>query len=323
VGLVAGRELAVDGTLIAANASPQSWVPRSAGWAEGAQVFRTVQEYLTELEQQNPVAQADLSPHARAAARKVSTTDPDAVWAFKARPAGLAYSDNYLIDTASRVILGVEATPAHFHHETVAARRMLTQVEERFGLHPHSLGADKAYGSGDFLAWLLARSIQPHIPVIDRRHQTHGHFTRDQFRYEPSEDAYYCPQGQPLRYSRPNPRRYSSLYCATPAQCQACPQKARCTSGAFRTLIVHWYEPARQTVRELAGTPAYVRSQRARGKIEALFSELKQRLGLRRVRLRRLWNVAEQFFLAATAQNLKRLVQFLAQRQPQAALSSA
>jgi len=35
-----------------------------------------------------------------------------------------------------------------------------------------------------------------------------------------------------------------------------------------------------------------------------------------RVRLRRLWNVAEQFHLAATAQNLKRLVQFLARGQP-------
>ncbi len=38
------------------------------------------------------------------------------------------------------------------------------------------------------------------------------------------------------------------------------------------------------------------------------------RLG--RVRLRRLWNVGEQFLLAATAQNLKRLVKFLAQRAP-------
>jgi len=33
--------------------------------------------------------------------------------------------------------------------------------------------------------------------------------------------------------------------------------------------------------------------------------------------------VAEQFFLAATAQNLKRLVRFLAQRQPSPALSTA
>ena len=55
--------------------------------------------------------------------------------------------------------------------------------------------------------------------------------------------------------------------------------------------------------------------KRERNKIEALFSELKLRVGLRRVRLRRLWNVAEQFYLAATAQNLKRLVRFLAQRE--------
>ena len=37
---------------------------------------------------------------------------------------------------------------------------------------------------------------------------------------------------------------------------------------------------------------------------------------LGRVRLRRVWNVAEQFLLAATAQNLKRLVRFLVQRPP-------
>ena len=50
-------------------------------------------------------------------------------------------------------------------------------------------------------------------------------------------------------------------------------------------------------------------------KIEALFAELKQQIKLRRVRLRRLWNVGEQFYLAATAQNLKRLVRHLAQKQ--------
>jgi IS5 family transposase len=79
---------------------------------------------------------------------------------------------------------------------------------------------------------------------------------------------------------------------------------------------VHWHEPARQTVRALAGTPAYERSRRARYRIEALCAELKQRMRLGRVRLRRLWNVSEQFLLAATAQNLKRLVRFLVQRPP-------
>ncbi len=234
----------------------------------------------------------------------------------------MAYYDNHLIDTASRVILGVEATPARFHQETVAARRMIEQVE-KFGLRPKSLGADKAYGSGEFLAWLLDRGVQPHIPVIDRRHQTGGRFTRDQFRYEPAENVYYCPEGKPLRYRGQHRSQHGSSYCSTASQCQACPQKQRCTPAAYRKLFVHWNEPARQAVGALAGTPAYKLSQRSRYKIEALFAELKQRIRLPRVRLRRLWNVSEQFLLAATAQNLKRLVRFLAQRPPPPVLSTS
>jgi hypothetical protein len=64
-------------------------------------------------------------------------------------------------------------------------------------------------------------------------------------------------------------------------------------------------------------TPDYKRSQRARYKIEALFAELKQQIKLRRVRLRRLWNVGEQFYLAATAQNLKRIVPISNSQNPE------
>ncbi len=316
VGLVEGRHLTVDGTVVQANASPHRRMS-PAQLAEVAHVSHTVREYLAELEQHNPVDDPAGPPPAdpKAAARTVSATDPDAAWAVKWGRAGFAYFDNYLIDNASRVILGVEATPARFSQEALAARRMLEQVEP-LGLHPESLGADKAYGSGEFLAGLLARGVQPHIPVIDRRHQTGGRFTREQFRYAPEEDTYYCPAGQPLRYRRAHPTAHGNIYSATAGQCRGCPQKKRCTPGAFRKLFVHREEAVRMTVRALAGTPAYERSQRDRYKVEALFAELKQRLRLGRVRLRRLWNVAEQFHLAATAQNLKRLVQFLARGQP-------
>ena len=53
---------------------------------------------------------------------------------------------------------------------------------------------------------------------------------------------------------------------------------------------------------------------RQRRKVEALFSELKNRIGLRRLRLRRIKFVREQFYLAAVAQNLKRRVRFLNMR---------
>jgi len=323
-GLVEGQRLTVDGTMVAANASPPRGVKREQ-LPEMAKVSQTVREYLAEVAQQNPMSEPEEHPPARnsVAARCVSPTDPDACWASKRGPAVPSYYDHYLIDNPSCIILGVEATPARFRQETLAARRMLQQVKEKFGISPESLGADKAYGSGEFLAWLLEQSIQPHIPVIDRRHQTHRRFTRDQFQYDPGEDVFRCPQGQPLRYHSMNRRNQGSIYRTTGSQCRGCPVKKRCTPAPFRKIFVHWYERARQVARDLVPTPAYAQSRRDRNKIEALFSELKLRVGLRRVRLRRLWNVAEQFYLAATAQNLKRLVRFLAQRQLRPELSTA
>jgi len=69
-------------------------------------------------------------------------------------------------------------------------------------------------------------------------------------------------------------------------------------------------EPARQRARELATTPEFAQAQRQRKKVEALFAELKNQIGLRRLRLRRLRFVREQFLLAAVAQNINRLVRF-------------
>src|SRR6266853_6698513 len=66
--------------------------------------------------------------------------------------------------------------------------------------------------------------------------------------------------------------------------------------------------PPGQRARDLANTPAFAHSQRERRKVEALFAELKNQIGLRRLRLRRMKFVREQFFLAAAAQNIKRMV---------------
>jgi hypothetical protein len=59
---------------------------------------------------------------------------------------------------------------------------------------------------------------------------------------------------------------------------------------------IHQHEAARQRARDLASTPEFAQAQRQRNKLEALFAELKN-----------------QFFLAAAAQNIKRLVRFLSQ----------
>ena len=79
-------------------------------------------------------------------------------------------------------------------------------------------------------------------------------------------------------------------------------------------IAIHVCEAARQKAYALAKTPQFAEALRKRRKVEALFSELKNLVGLRRLRLRRIKFVREQFYLAAVAQNLKRLVRFLASR---------
>ena len=136
-------------------------------------------------------------------------------------------------------------------------------------------------------------------------------YSIDQFTYVPEENCYICPEGKPLKYVGIDPRNRSHLYYSTPKRCADCLQKSRCTRGKYRSIRIHTCEPARQRAYALAKTPAFAISQRARRKVEALFAELKNYIGLRRLRLRRMRFIREQFYLAATAQNLKRLVRFL------------
>jgi len=306
-GLVRGEHMSVDGSFIQANADHHSRVPREQ-LAEVAKVNHTVREYLAELERENPVE----PPVAQQ--EKVSTTDPDSTYATKGGPARLGYYDNYLVDNASCVIVGVQATPARLSQESAAARDMIERYRERYGYLPQTLAADTTYGNGELLQWLDDRGIAAYIKVKENPNGPSDLYSIEKFTYVPGENCYICPEGKLLKYVGVNPLNRTHLYYSTVKRCRDCSQKSRCTRGKYRTLAIHICEPARQRAHALAQTPAFAISQRARRKVEALFAELKNYIGLRRLRLRRMRFVREQFYLAATVQNLKRLVRFLTRR---------
>ena len=60
---------------------------------------------------------------------------------------------------------------------------------------------------------------------------------------------------------------------------------------------IHTCNVARQKAYEVAKTPEFAVALRQRRKVEALFSELKNQIGLRRLRQRRIKFVREQFYL--------------------------
>jgi transposase len=311
VGLVQGKHLSVDGSFVEANASKESRIPREQ-LAEAAQVNQTVRQYLAELEQQNPIEEPVHQQD------QVSTTDPDSTYATKGgTPARLGYYDNYLVDNPSCVIVGVQATAARMSQETVAAQDMLRRFAQWQGGEPSSIAADATYGNGEFLQWLMDRGITPYMRTRDSAlRKNNPGYGPERFTYLPESNSYRCPAGEQLNYVGLNVRNRAHAYIGSAKRCGACFQKAQCTSGRYKYLAIHVHEPARQRARELANTPEFANAQRQRKKVEALFAELKNLIGLRRLRLRRLRFVREQFFLAAAAQNIKRLVRFLSQ-QPQ------
>src|ERR1700721_1382489 len=217
-GLVEGNNLSVDGSFVEANASKESRIPREQ-LAEAAQVHQTVRQYLREVEEQNPVEEPVHEQD------KVSPTDPASTSATKGgMPARLGYYDNYLVDNHSCVIVGVQATAARMSQETVAAQDMLTRFTQWQGREPESVAADTTYGNGEFLQWLADRSITPYMRTRDSIHRKRSpFFGPERFRYEPENNRYICPAGQPLNYARWVLRKRPYNYIGTPKKGGPCP----------------------------------------------------------------------------------------------------
>jgi hypothetical protein len=304
-GLVGGEGFAVDASVIEADASRFARVKGAeVDWSEKQLARRAIREFVEALESENPPINPDQAPKA------MSPSDPCAAWTTRGRHKVMfGYSLNYLMDMEAGVILDVEATPTRITKEVIATETMIDRMEDRFGLKPDRIAGDVAYGTGKMLAWLLGREIVPHIPVKDQSEvAADGKFPRADFAYDAERNLYVCPNGKELKTSGTPHGGTTLKYIAKRSDCGQCPLKPECTTGRERRIDRDVNEPARDIARSLAGTEPYRQSAVERKKIEALFGEVKNVLGLTRLRLRGLTGAHDEFLLAATVQNLKRLV---------------
>src|SRR3954471_11040638 len=322
-GLIGGDGFAVDASLIAADANKHRSLPTSEWNAAdiGPDACRAAREYLATLDDAAFGAASESIP------KFVSPSDPAAQWtgALKGH-AFFAYATNYLIDLDHAIIVDVEASRAIRQAEVGSARTMIARTQDRFGLWPARLAADSVYGSAENLAWLVhERGIEPHIPVFDKSERRDGTFSRSNFAYDHAHDLYLCPGGKELRqYRRPFEFPRDGVdgeglmrYRASKRDCDACSLKPQCCPNApARKVLRSIHEGARDMARDIAGTEDYVTSRRQRKKIEMLFAHLKRILKLDRLRLRGPNGARDEFHLAATAQNLRKLAKLVPMPAP-------
>jgi transposase len=314
-GLVGGEGFAVDASLVKADASHQRERADDDGWGSG----RAVREYLSALEEDR--AQMAFS------GRRISPTDPAASYTAAHRAKGIyAYSTNYLVDTDHGIIVDVEATTANRSREVESTKTMVERVEQRFGIIPERLIGDTAYGTAPMLNWIVeTKHIEPHTPVWERVERQDGCFTRCEFTWEAEADRYICPAGKPLlryrrRFSKPRtgiPKDDILRYRATKRDCEGCEYKPRCCPKTpSRKVVRSVYESSRDVARAITETDAYHQSCNERKKVEMLFAHLKRILKLDRLRLRGMSGARDEFLLAATAQNLRRMAKLLSRAPP-------
>lgn len=310
-GLVKGEGFAVDASVVKADANRHRGMPGNTGidWGDPDSQVRPVREYLLGLD-----AEAEVTTPPK----NVSLTDPAAQWtAATGERAFYAYSTNYLVDIEHNVIVDVEPTPSIRTAEVDSAQKMIDRVEERFKLKPNRLIGDTAYGSAPMLEWLVKdKEIDPHIPVWDKSANKPDLFNNSDFMWDEESDCYHCPGGKTLLSRRRNFKKLRTritkantiIYRSSQVDCRTCQFKEQCCPKTlFRKIARSIYEESRDVARAIAQTPEYQQSRKDRKKVEVLFAHLKRIMKLERLRLRGLSGARDEFLMAATVQNLRRL----------------
>jgi transposase len=303
-GLVKGEGFAVDASVIEADASRyHGKAPDEINWADPKRQTRAVEEFLSALEDDDPDADRKIP-------KVVSPTDPCSAWTAKAnKRVQFGYGLNYMIDIENAVIVDVEATPARTYDEVAATKTMIERTEERLDLKPNRLAADTAYGTGDFLGWLVGTGIKPHIPVWEGPGPDDGLFTRDDFVFDKEKNEYSCPNGKILRTTGQAHKGRRFRYRASTFDCRPCPLKSKCCPdpSPHKILTRDINEEARDYARSLKNTPEFDKSRDERKRVEMRFAHLKTHHRFERMRLRGLSGARDEFHLAAIVQNLKTL----------------
>jgi hypothetical protein len=195
-------------------------------------------------------------------AKKVSQTNPRSRWtAAPGGPAYYAYSTNYLVDTEASIIVDVEATPAHRTQEVWSTQTRIEPVKEHFPEAAKKLIGDTAYGTAEFLSWMVVeQGIEPHGPVWDKGDSKHDRFGRTDFRYDEQADSCTCPGGIP--------KDGFIRYRASLSDCSISSMKALCSPNTrTRKVVRSQHENVRDVVRAISQTTAYQRTRRDRKKV--------------------------------------------------------
>ena len=235
----------------------------------------------------------------------LSPVDTDARWRTTrpGKPSGLNYQENVITDRGGFILArGVT-------HASIGEWKAVPQLLEQLPLQPVSLTGDTAYNAGELRQILEHRNITAYIPIHPL--QESNMVSTQGFDYRGHHLV--CPQDKILSWGRYHNRDGAYQYMARQKDCQACPIKNDCLPpGQKRRYIgLTMYHPLHLRARERNRTATYHREHIYRRIVaEGTFASL-NRLSWARSRLRGLWKVDCEGYMAALAHNVLKMARKL------------
>jgi len=332
-GLVDGRKVHVDASLVDANASKDSVVQANVELIRAIRrVYEQEERKLDERgermeagdegsgddvvneEEEGTDESGGESRDDGESKGLMSRTDPEAAVVRRGKGESRArYKNHRAVDDAYGVITATKTTSGDVD-EGGEMMELVEGHEKNTSTEVETVVGDSKYGTVKNFRACEERGIESHMADLAATQKGTGRrrgiFGEEDFVYDASSDTYRCPAGQVLRRRRHKKTRCAYEYTAGAKVCAACELRGQCTrSKSGRSIKRHEDHDVIEAVRAKSRSAGAKRDRRRRKHLmEGSFADAANNHGFKRARWRGLVRQQIQDFVIAAVQNIRILL---------------
>ena len=333
--LIEGNTLFVDGTKIRANASiKRSWTKERCN-RHLEKIDNRIKEILSECEvvdekekdRPSLVKMKEELKDQDALKSKVknilnelksedkkstNTTDSDCRVMRSVQGSHSAYNVQSVVDEKHGLIVNSDVVSENNDIHQFADQ--VDQANETLGKNCQAACADAGYSSIDELEKIDEQGIKVVVPSQKQalKEKTETPFDKSNFKYDPDNDCYVCPQGKVLEYSYTNTVKRAKVYRGG-STCRQCRYFGECTKqprgrGISRLLKVELQQKLEAQYEESESQTVYALRKQ---KVELPFGHIKRNLKVDSFLLRGLDGVKAEASILASCFNIARMISIM------------
>jgi transposase len=242
--------------------------------------------------------------------RQISLTDPDSRKITRGDSSMVGYNVQVAVDEKYELIVEHEVTQAVTdQHQLVP---MAERAKQTLGAEKLEVVADMGYYDGAEVQKCEAQGLAVYIPKPRTSANTKlGLFGKECFTYNPEQDVYVCPAGEPLTFRFGTEEKGRKIRYYSTAACGRCALKARCTRNKDNRRITRWeYEDVLERMQQrLENHPEMMLKRKAI--VEHPFGTIKRWMDQGYFLMRGKQKVRTEMSLSVLAYNIKRVLNIL------------